>query len=119
MRIVTLKRSLTACGLTVAVLLGAVSFVGSDSSAHPTATCSRPAGLQRLVFSAAKYPNVRRHFRAAVRRGWTMRLVVNRPGADERRERLLSDVPTRSGVDRDEYPPAVGRGRGAGLERGR
>jgi hypothetical protein len=46
-------------------------------------------------------------------------LVVNRPGADERRERLLRDVPTRDGFDRDEYPPAVGRGRGPGLERGR
>jgi hypothetical protein len=39
-------------------------------------------------------------------------LVVNRPGADARRDRLLSDTPTKVGYDRDEYPPAVGRGRG-------
>jgi hypothetical protein len=44
--------------------------------------------------------------------------VLNRPGADERRDRLLRDIPTRSGFDRDEYPPAVGRGRGKGLVRG-
>src|SRR3954447_10262929 len=100
MRIVTLKRSMTACGLTVAVLLGAGSFVGSDSSARPAAACTRPAGLQRIVFSAAKYPNVRRHFRAAVRRGWTVRLIVNRPGADERRERLLERGPNPSGLGR-------------------
>jgi len=50
--------------------------------------------------------------------GWPRRLVINRPGADERRDRLLEDIPTRSGFDRDEYPPAVGRGRGSGLERG-
>jgi hypothetical protein len=45
--------------------------------------------------------------------------VLNRRGADERRERLLRDIPTRDGFDRDEHPPAVGRGRGPGLERGR
>jgi hypothetical protein len=45
--------------------------------------------------------------------------VVNRRGADARRERTLRDIPTREGYDRDEYPPAVGRGRGPGLERGR
>jgi hypothetical protein len=45
--------------------------------------------------------------------------VLNRRGADERRERLMRDIPTRDGFDRDEYPPAVGRGRGPGLERGR
>jgi hypothetical protein len=50
---------------------------------------------------------------------WPVRLVLNRPGADARRERLLEDIPTRDGFDRDEYPPAVGRGKGAGLERGR
>ena len=83
------------------------------------ASCMKPSELQRLVFSAAKYPNVRRHFRGAVRRGWPRRLVLNRRGADGRRERLLRDIPTRDGFDRDEYPPAVGRGRGPGLERGR
>jgi hypothetical protein len=83
------------------------------------ASCVKPGAVQRLVFSAAKYPNVRRHFRGAVRRGWPRRLVLNRRGADARRERLLRDIPTRDGFDRDEYPPAVGRGRGPGLERGR
>jgi hypothetical protein len=79
----------------------------------------RPEGVQRLVFSASKYPNIRRHFRGAVRRGWPVRLVLNRPSADERRERLLRGIPTREGFDRDEYPPAVGRGRSPELERGR
>jgi hypothetical protein len=45
--------------------------------------------------------------------------VLNRRGADARRERLLRGIPTRDGFDRDEYPPAVGRGKGRGLERGR
>jgi hypothetical protein len=82
--------------------------------------CVRPVGVQRLVFSATEYPSIRRHFRRAVlREGWPLRLIVNRRAADERRVRLLRDVLTREGFDRDEYPPAVGRGRGPGLERGR
>lgn len=45
--------------------------------------------------------------------------MVNRRLADERRDRALAGIPTKDGFDRDEYPPAVGRGRGKGLERGR
>jgi len=49
-------------------------------------------------------------------------MVLNRRGADERRERLLRDIPTRAGFGRDEYRAAVGRGRAnreqSGLVRG-
>lgn len=45
--------------------------------------------------------------------------MLNRRGADARRDRLLEDIPTREGSDHNEYPPAVGRGHGKGLERGR
>ena len=82
-------------------------------------SCTRPAGVQNITFSSTKYPHIRRHFRAALRRGWPRTLVLNRANADARRDRLLADIPTRHGYDRDEYPPAVGRGTGAGLERGR
>lgn len=77
--------------------------------------------MQRLVFSRARYPGIYRHYRVAVGRGWPRILIVNRPNADERRDRLLdeSGLPPRAGFDRDEYPPAVGRGRGPrGLTRG-
>jgi len=37
---------------------------------------------------------------------------------DDRRDRLLASWDTRPGSDRDEYPPAVGRGRGKGLVQG-
>jgi hypothetical protein len=70
------------------------------------------------VFSARRYPNIDAHYRDAVRRGWPRILVLNRPGADARRDRLLGGYPTRAGQDRDEYPPAVGRGRAEGVERG-
>jgi hypothetical protein len=82
-------------------------------------TCARPAGTQTISFSKTEYPHIRRHFRSARRHGWPRTLVLYRPDADARRERLLEGFPTRDGFDRDEYPPAVGRGKGKGLERGR
>lgn len=84
----------------------------------PTPSCSRPAGMRRLRFSAAKYPNIKAHAEAAIARGWPRILVLNRPHADDRRDRLLEDIPTKAGFDRDEYPPAVGRGRANGSQKG-
>src|SRR5918999_4561169 len=106
-----------AVGVALAAL--ALAPVGDTGAEAGAAECVRPTGLQRIVFSAEKYPNVRRHFRGALLRGWPRRLVLNRRGADERRERLLRDIPPREGFDRDEYPPAVRRGPGPGPERGR
>jgi hypothetical protein len=34
---------------------------------------------------------------------------IEREGAAQRRDVLLEGIPTRDGMDRDEYPPAVGR----------
>src|SRR4051794_35153087 len=80
----------------------------APAASHPS--CTRPRRTVALDFSAARYPHIRAHYLAALRRGWPRILVLNRPGAGARRERLLSDMPTRPGMDRDEYPPAVGRG---------
>src|SRR4051794_19053052 len=91
----------------------------SKAGASTRRSCRRPHHVVRLRFSARKYRHIRRHFRGAIRRGWPRVLVINRGGADARRDRLLSRYPTRPGYDRDEYPPAVGRGRGKGLSRGR
>ncbi len=81
-------------------------------------SCSSPSKVQNIGFSATKYPRIKAHALAAIRKGWPRTLVVNRPGADPRRDRLLRDMPTREGSDRDEYPPAVGRGVGKGLTKG-
>ena len=73
-------------------------------------SCIRPRGIQPISFSATRYPSIRAHALAAQARGWPRTLVLNREESDARRERLLQNVPTRDGLDRDEYPPAVGRG---------
>ena len=65
-----------------------------------------------------KYRNIHKHFLRALHKGWPRTLVLNRDDAAERRTRLLEGVATKRGYDRDEYPPAVGRGRGTGLTRG-
>jgi hypothetical protein len=74
--------------------------------------------IANITFSTTKYPNIRAHFLRAIKRGWPRIPVLNRRGADARRERLLESYPTRPGYDGDEYPPAVGRGKGPHLERG-
>ncbi len=78
----------------------------------PPPACLRPAGVQSISFSGTRYAAVRRHYERALARGWPAVLVLNRAGAIERRERLMRGRSTREGYDRDEYPPAVGRGAG-------
>jgi Deoxyribonuclease NucA/NucB len=99
------------------LLAVALVFTGCESVPEPVATpqrdCTRPQGVATISFSRTKYPNIRRHFRRAVRDGWPRVLVLHRRGADQRRDELLDDYPTRDGYDRDEYPPAVGRRRTA------
>lgn len=103
--------------LVLCAALAAVAVVGGDVVTAPRderaaeGSCVRPAGVARISFSSTKYPNIRRHVRAALARGWPAVLVLTRDGADVRRERLLDAYATRPGMDRDEYPPAVGRRR--------
>jgi hypothetical protein len=76
----------------------------------PTHGCVKPAGVAKITFSRTRYPHIRAHYAAAVRAGYPRVLTLRRDGADRRRSRLLADVATKRGYDRDEYPPAVGRG---------
>src|SRR4051794_31268972 len=70
-------------------------------------SCTRPSGVQSISFSKTKYPHIKRHAERAIRKGWPAVLVLNRTGADARRERLLESFKTKPDYDRDEYPPAV------------
>jgi hypothetical protein len=92
---------------------------GEDNDGSDPESCTKPRKVQRMVFSKEKYPNIRKHVRGSIRRGWPRIYALNRRGADARRDRLLERYPTKPGYDRDEVPPAVGRGKGKGLERGR
>jgi hypothetical protein len=99
------------------VLLCALLVTGCDAvvvaeppaARTPAASCISPRGVANISFSTTKYPNIRRHYEAAVADGWPAVLTLNRTGADSRRSRLLRRFTTRRGMDRDEYPPAVAR----------
>jgi Deoxyribonuclease NucA/NucB len=90
-----------------AALLAGCSNVATAE--RPAASCVSPRAVVPIGFSANKYPNIRRHYERAVAHGFPTVLVLHRAGADTRRDRLLQSRATRSGMDRDEYPPAVGR----------
>jgi hypothetical protein len=79
-------------------------------TAKASRSCASLRGVANISFSKTKYPNIRRHYEAAVAEGWPRVLVLNRSGADSRRSRLLRRIATRAGMDRDEYPPAFARG---------
>jgi hypothetical protein len=80
--------------------------------------CVRPSSVQNIPFSKTKYPHLAAHVQHAIDEGWPSILVLNRTGASQRRDRLLADIPTKAGDDRDEYPPAEARGVGPGLTKG-
>ena len=90
----------------------------SPRPASSVSGCVRTKLVQRLRFSSVRYPNIKAHTLAAIAKGWPRVMVLNRRGAPARRDRLLADIPTKTGFDRDEYPAAVGRGRPNGRQRG-
>src|SRR4051812_25964064 len=65
------------CLLTIVFLLAAMA-VTTDArraaSAQPllpvVTKCTRPARVQNISFSRTKYPHIRAHFLAALRKGW-------------------------------------------------
>ena len=106
-----LRIALLCCLVALAAGCADVTVVTERPSPTPAArACVSPRDVVRLGFSKTKYPNIRRHWLAAVRDGWPKVLTVHRAGADARRDKLLRPIATRRGMDRDEYPPAVARG---------
>jgi streptogramin lyase len=83
-----------------------------------TTHCTRSRNTVPIGLSGTNYPNVIAHMNRAIAKGWPRTLVLNRPGAAKRHNRLKRDRPTRPGLDNAEYPLAIGRGRGKGLTRG-
>lgn len=110
-------RPLSVIGVSAALAIAGATW-GTEAPIAQAKSCKLPSQVVTIYFSARKYPNIRRHALAAIRKGWPSVLEINRVGASDRRKRLLAPIPTRKGYDRDEYPPAAGRGKGKSLERG-
>lgn len=80
-----------------------------------SATCRRRARVVRVRLSRARWPHIAAHV-AAVDQDYPRRLHIDRGGADANRVESLRGIPTRLGMDRDEYPPAMAREGGAGAD---
>jgi hypothetical protein len=110
----------------VPVLVGRGRFDGPTAATASASSGDVEAVMQsaeRCAAAAVQRGEVPEHqgaHRSGDRQGLARILVLNRPHADERRDRLLmeSGLPPRANEDRDEYPPAVGRGRANGNQKG-
>lgn len=80
-------------------------------AASAASECHRPDHVVKIAFSKDAYPNIIRHIKKSWRLGYRKVLRINRPGADERRDKALAGIPTKDGFDRDEAPAAVLRKR--------
>lgn len=81
----------------------------SKNTTAKTTNCKKPKGVVSIGLSKTKYPKTLQHMEEAIAKGWPRIMILNREGAGARRERLLANIPTKPGFDRDEFPAAVGR----------
>lgn len=70
--------------------------------------------VQIPIDQNTKFYKTARHMRRGVKRGHPTTLTINRPGAAANRAASLKGIATKSGKDRDEYPPAMFTQGGAG-----
>ncbi len=68
----------------------------------------------QIVVSKSKYPESALHIEEALKNGKPDILTIDRKGAKARRKEALKDIPIKSGLDRDEYPPALFKEGGEG-----
>jgi Deoxyribonuclease NucA/NucB len=77
-------------------------------AAAAAASCATGNCCQRtVVVSRSRSPLSAQHIDEAQAMGFPSTLTLDRPGAPARRAASLRGIPTRPGLDRDEYPPAV------------
>lgn len=102
----------------VALLVAALIAVPGPRGANALAadpSCQRSRGTVVIDLDNDRHGAVLRHAWFAIRRDdQPEHLTVARAQADRNRQASLRNWPTRTGFDRDEYPPAVSDQGGAG-----
>ncbi len=66
-----------------------------------------PSAVRQVQVSLSRHPEAAQHILDAQGAGHPSVLTVNRTMADANRRDSLRGVPTKTGLDRDEYPPAM------------
>lgn len=105
--------------LTVLLVLAVVltTFIALPSASLAPAVAQSCASQRYSIYielSRSRYPYTTDHIADAIAAGEAALLHIDRAGADQNRRESLAGIPTRSGYDRDEYPPAVSREGGYG-----
>ena len=70
--------------------------------------------IKAIVIDPNKCPESARHASEAQAQGHPAIITIDRGGASSNRRDSLRGIETRSGLDRDEYPPAIAREGGDG-----
>jgi hypothetical protein len=102
---------LSVTALSSAGVAALPSAVGHEAFA---AACESQHNSVQVVLSASKYPETTDHISDAIAAGQPSLLHIDRADEDAHRAASLADYPPRSGLDRDEYVPAVSAEGGAG-----
>ncbi|MGE6619298.1 NucA/NucB deoxyribonuclease domain-containing protein [Bacillus thuringiensis] len=90
--------------------IASVLFTGC--SATPTTTSVKTANASDQVeyvleFPSSRYPQTGAHIKEAIEQGKTDICTIDRKGVADRRKQSLANVPTKKGLDRDEFPMAI------------
>lgn len=107
--------------LAVAVVCCTSVGFGVSPAAAPVATATAAACTSQhnsvyVELSRGKYPLTIDHIEDAQAAGQPALLHIDRDEADLHRDQSLEGWPTKSGYDRDEYPPAMSREGGYGAD---
>src|ERR1700742_2359867 len=105
--------------VAVAVACCTSVALGASPAAAPVAAAAACTSQHNSVYvelSRTKYPLTIDHIEDAQAAGQPALLHVDLDEADRHRDQSLEGWPTKSGYDRDEYPPAMSREGGYGAD---
>jgi RHS repeat-associated protein len=89
-------------------------FIGETRAWVHNGPCDKAKVDKEIEVSRSRHPEAAAHIEEAQAAGQPRILTIDRPGASARRDASTRQLPTRHGMDRDEYPPAMFREGGAG-----
>jgi RHS repeat-associated protein len=89
------------------IIQGAIAVTLATAGGEGEGVIKTPGEKVSLFIDPVKYPESAAHAESAMKGGVSGEGVIDRVGRDNRRSSNLDGVPTRTGKDRDEFPPAV------------
>ena len=111
-----MRKALLASMAAGVLVVAPAANLGSAQTVAYAASCERQERSVIVSLDESRYPYTTDHTEDAIRAGEAALLHIDRSGADQNREESLRGIPTRSGYDRDEYPPAVSSEGGSGAD---